>query len=64
MKGNNTLILNMATMAEAVQEYLHKRMLGNAPKVVSVKAASNSTYDSTFTVELEEQPVTQKPEHS
>jgi hypothetical protein len=37
MIGNNELRLNEATIAEAVQEYLNKRMGENAPEVQSVK---------------------------
>lgn len=35
MKGNNTLILNQATVAEAIEEYLNKRAL--APSFCTVK---------------------------
>lgn len=36
MKGNNTLELNTATIIEALQEYLDKRMGEFAPKVTDV----------------------------
>jgi hypothetical protein len=36
MIGSNTLILNVATVTEAIQEYLDKRMFKYSPKVVSV----------------------------
>jgi hypothetical protein len=36
MKGNNELRLNEATLIEAVQEYLNKRMTTFAPKVISI----------------------------
>lgn len=47
MKGNNTLTLNEATMIEAVQEYLAKRMGATyVPKVTSVKPAADKSYSS------------------
>lgn len=43
MKGSNTLTLNEATMIEAVQEYLTKRMGATyVPKVTSVKPDGKS----------------------
>ena len=33
MRGRNTLFLNTATMIEAVQEYLERRMSADAPTV-------------------------------
>jgi hypothetical protein len=44
-KGNNTLLLNEATMIEAVQEYLRKRTLVDfKPTVKSVKFGINDGY--------------------
>ena len=43
MKGNNELILNEATLIQAVQEWIDKRMGEHAPIVKSVK--SNGHYD-------------------
>lgn len=37
MKGNNELMLNEATLIEAMQEYLNKRMGDFAPAVKAVK---------------------------
>lgn len=50
MKGNNTLVLCMAEMKVAVQEYIDKRLGEHAPQVRHVKASS--TADWTFAVEL------------
>lgn len=45
MKGNNTLTLNEATMIEAVQEYLTKRMGATyVPTVTSVKPGQDKAY--------------------
>ena len=53
MKGNNTLTLNEATMIEAVQEYLTKRMGSTyVPKVTSVKPASDKSYSSVQVFEI------------
>lgn len=58
MKGNNTLLLNAATMAEAVQEWLAKRMPEQTPTVTSVRADSSSGHAPSFRIELgEPQPV-------
>ena len=40
MKGTNLLQLNEATMIEALQEYLAKRMPTNTPVVQSIKSIS------------------------
>jgi hypothetical protein len=53
MKGDNQLILNTATIIQAVQEYLDKRwmasMTDSCPKVVDVVANSQ---EYTFRVSL------------
>lgn len=49
MKGNNELILNEATLIEAMQEYLDKRMGEFAPVVKSIKWGGK--YDG-FTVSV------------
>lgn len=51
MIGHNTLELNGATMQEAIQEYLDKRMGTYSPKVVNV-TASNSVGCYTFRVDV------------
>lgn len=53
MKGNNKLELNEATMIDAIQEYLNKRMTIHAPKVTSVKSSKEGLSDG-FTVTVEE----------
>ncbi|MDZ4343257.1 MAG: hypothetical protein U1E51_12590 [Candidatus Binatia bacterium] len=52
MKGNNTFHLNEATLIEAMQEYLDKRMLVYTPKVVSVRLSGE--VNNSFEVEVEE----------
>ena len=42
MIGTNELRLNEATMIEAVQEYLDKRMPTATPKVASIKSLQGS----------------------
>jgi hypothetical protein len=54
MKGNNTIELNTASMIEALQEYLDKRMGEYAPKVTDVKY-SKPGYDTTFNISVSEQ---------
>jgi hypothetical protein len=54
MLGNNTLIINTATLIQAVQEYLDKRTQGIAVTVKMVKA--DNQYDGTFRVDIEETP--------
>jgi hypothetical protein len=41
MIGRNELSLNQATMVEALQEWITKRMAGFAPQVVSVTFCRN-----------------------
>ena len=54
MKGSNTLLLNQATVIEALQEYLDKRYEPKV-KVVSVnKDASQSYGDDSFKVLISE----------
>jgi hypothetical protein len=52
MKGLNDLILNEATMIEAVQFWLDSKMVLLAPKVVGVKVNSDS-YSLAFRVSLD-----------
>jgi hypothetical protein len=52
MKGNNELILNEATMIEAVQFWLDSRMTPLAPKVMGIKLKSDG-YVKTFEVALD-----------
>jgi len=56
MKGNNSMILNKATMIEAVQEWLDKRMPDYAPEVVTnVTLVTNVTSkDYKFEIVLNE----------
>lgn len=56
MKGTNTLRFNQATIVEAVQEYLNKRLTVDAGKqtVLSVTTESNAYGPSIFTVTVEE----------
>ena len=51
MKGSNDLILNEATMIEAMQFWLDSRMVPPSPKVTGVKAKVDG-YSSTFTIAL------------
>lgn len=44
MKGNNVIYLNTATLIEAVQEYLDKRITPNI-RVESVLANSSTAYE-------------------
>jgi hypothetical protein len=50
MQGNNTLVLCMAEMIVAMQEYIDKRLGEHAPKVVNIKFSSVA--DWTFAIEL------------
>ena len=43
MKGNNDLVLNHATVIEALQEYLDKQMGTYAPQVVCIIPKSDNT---------------------
>lgn len=52
MKGNNELILNEATMIEAVQFWLDSKMVARAPKVTGI-SAKNEGYNQTFAVSLD-----------
>lgn len=52
MIGNNQLNLNQATMIEAMQEYLDKRMGPFAPKVTAV-GFHRAGMDETFHVHVE-----------
>lgn len=56
MKGSNTLLLNKATIIEAVQEYLDKRtMPSGRVRVSNVTQPGNES----FTVIVEEPPAEQ-----
>ena len=48
MKGRNELVLNQATMIDALEEYLRKRMPGTPLKVESVKAAASDRCRTSF----------------
>lgn len=50
MIGNNELHLNQATLIQAMQEWLDKRLLGYAPKVTAVKSESKGYSVETFIV--------------
>jgi hypothetical protein len=53
MKGNNTLILNEATMIEAVQFWLDSKIVpSQSPKVTSVKHDKTDAYSDCFKVLL------------
>lgn len=51
MKGNNELHFNEATIIEALQEYLDRRLQHDPTTVTSVKANS-SGYATTFVVSI------------
>lgn len=53
MTGNNTLILNAATIIEALQEYFDKRYTPNI-KVLDCRPSSNASYGTQFQVEVGE----------
>lgn len=53
MKGNNTLVLCMAEMRVAVQEYIDKRLGEFAPRVNMIK--QSAVGDWSFSVELTDQ---------
>jgi hypothetical protein len=55
MKGSNELRLNEATIIEAVQEYLDKR-LPTTPVVVKSIDENNGGYNKTFIVKIEGEP--------
>lgn len=58
MKGSNELVLNEATMMEALQEYLDRRMTTFAPRVTGVTEVRSGTVSNAFkvTVEAKETP--------
>ena len=61
LKGNNSLVLNTATMIEIVQYWIDNKALNKEetlPIVSNVEAASGGRYDDkgTFTVTLTEPP--------
>jgi hypothetical protein len=51
MIGNNVFLFNTATMMEAMQEYLDKRMSEYAPQVTNVnyESQTNGTFRVTLT---------------
>ena len=53
MKGNNTLILNGASLIEALQEYFDKRITSKI-KVESVSASTGAYDQGTFTIKVSE----------
>lgn len=52
MQGRNTLILNTATMIEAVQLWLDSRMQAPVPTVTAVEADEANYGSNTFKVGL------------
>jgi hypothetical protein len=60
MIGNNQLNLNPATVMQALQEWINKRMGDNAPKVVSI-TVDRQGYGETFCVGLESPDSVVKP---
>ena len=52
MKGTNDLLLNQATMIEAVQFWLDSQMVNPVPKVMNVKVENPNQIQVTFTVSL------------
>ncbi len=59
MKGSNDLILNEATMIEAMQYWLNSQMVA-APRVVSVKRKQTGLSDQ-FRIELDSTPERLRP---
>jgi len=53
MKGNNQLVLNEATMIEAVQFWLDSKMMPTAPKVTQVAGPTDKYGGNNFTVSLD-----------
>lgn len=51
MRGSNTLLLNGATMIDAVQEYLDKRL---TPKIEVVSVTSTGSSAGEFKVDVKE----------
>lgn len=54
MRGRNTLFLNTATMIEAVQEYLERRMSADAPTVGGFVAEHERGTGFVYRVDLSE----------
>jgi len=52
MIGKNQLNLNAATVMQALQEWINKRMGEHAPRIVSINH-SKQGYDETFCVGVE-----------
>ena len=52
MIGNNQLNLNPATVMQALQEWINKRMGEHAPRVVSINH-SKQNYEETYCVGIE-----------
>lgn len=55
MIGNNVFLFNAATMMEAVQEYLDKRMNEYSPKVTHVTYESQT--NGTFRISVTEKEI-------
>lgn len=53
MKGNNQLVLNEATMIEAVQFWLDSKMVATAPRVTQVAGPTDKYGGNNFTVSLD-----------
>jgi hypothetical protein len=52
MIGNNQLNLNAATVMQALQEWINKRMGEHAPRIVSINFSKNG-FDETYCVGVE-----------
>lgn len=62
MKGPNSLHLNEATIVEAIQEYLDKRMTAFSPKVVSVRIEEGHGYEGRrFIVDTADRTTKEEP---
>lgn len=55
-KGTTVIAMNQATMQEAVQEYLQKRVNEDEVRKFTVTEVKADTTDLTFSVKVEEQP--------
>lgn len=54
MIGNNKLELNTATMIQAIQEWLDRKMPTGSPLVTNVEAGDSNSYSKTFIVYLDD----------
>lgn len=53
MVGRNEMILNEATLAIAIQEWLERYTVQKAPKVIGIKEGPNTGAVRTFLVQLD-----------